>query len=75
MLFFFSCFLICVGLHLNGCTDDDLRVESFSRSSSLEGADGKSFSCRVIHASFAAMNMSHCPHIYFVPKYDESCYQ
>jgi hypothetical protein len=54
---------------------DQCVEEMLSLPSSEEGnGDGKSFGCRLIHASFAAMNMSHCPHISFVPKYDESCY-
>jgi hypothetical protein len=36
--------------------------------------DGKSMGCRAIHGAFAADNNNHCPHISFVPKYDEGCF-
>lgn len=35
--------------------------------------NGKSLGCRVLHAEFAAENDKHCPHISFLPEYDEKC--
>jgi hypothetical protein len=36
--------------------------------------DGKSMGCRVLHQSFVPVNAAHCPHISFIPKYDENCF-
>ncbi len=52
------------------CIDDQMALPG------TEGdrLDGRSLGCRTLHASFAAVNEEHCPHISFVPEYDVDCF-
>lgn len=36
--------------------------------------DGKTAGCRILHAEFASLNDKHCPHLSFIPEYDEKCF-
>jgi len=58
----------------NNLIDEDSCKETFislpvAESSELS-IDGYSQGCRILHASFAAKNSKHCPHISFVPMKD-----
>ena len=52
------------------CVDEMLEMPGAEENGSV---DGKSMSCRTLHAAFAATNSKHCPHMSFAPQYDNEC--